>query len=318
MATIPRRTFAALAAPLLCVSACAGPAAAPTPSETPSAVSSAPVASIDLNALRLSNGEALPDTEPTKINCTVDGRRAARWTATFADGTKSVVEVQLPSQESGQAAWQVAPFGTGWVMAIVPGDVADLDVVADLANAGGFYSVGAGPLAAIQSTCLAIRYDTVAEASKVQGLVWRAPGDVFRKDTGEAVPSVDFTVENDRLSLYSDATLDVFGVVTTSGSAISYQPGKSKDPFPCVLFSTGQQADGRWRTFFVGVLPAGSTDVKMTFRSTASTPTLQTATASTGEVFLVAAAGTAGQTGEVFNTITYTDRDGKLVRPKWA
>ncbi|MFP5416290.1 MAG: hypothetical protein ACLGHZ_05360 [Actinomycetes bacterium] len=202
-------------------------------------------------------------------------------------------------------------------MAIVPGDVEELDVIADVPMDGGFYSVGAGPLAAIQSTCLAIRFDVADDATKVQGFVWRGPGGAFRTDTGEVVPSVDVAVENDRLSVYSDVKLDVFGVVTASGAAISYRPVRSRDPFPCVLFSTGAVQDGRWRTFFVGVLPAGSTDVKLTFLPAVSQPSFQTATAATGEVFVVAEARTRAQTGEIFGSITYLDASGKLVRPTW-
>lgn len=314
-----RRALVAQAAALCCLCACAAPTQEPTPSATPSAASSAAIASVDISPLRTSTGAELPAGEPSKINCTVDGRRAARWTATYADGTTSHVDVQLPTHASGQTAWQSVPFaGDGWMMAIVPGDVQDLDVVADVVNEGGFYSVGAGPLAAIDSTCLAIRYDTAADAAKVQGLVWRAPGGVFRKDSGAAVPSVDVTVENDRLSIYGDATLDVFGLITTSGSAISYKPSRTKDPFPCVLFSTTQREDGRWRTYFVGVLPPGSTNVKMTFRTSASKPILQTVAAETGEVFLVAEAGTSARTGEIFSTITYTDVDGKQIKPRWS
>ena len=318
-----RRVLAAQVTALCFLSACSPPVVQPEATATPTHLSSAAIASADVTPLATSNGAALPAGEPTKINCTVDGTRSATWTAALADAPKVTVAVALPQTGSMKAVWQPVSFGTGWIMAIVPGDVASLDVVADLPNETGHgYSVGAGYLEAIGSTCLAIRYDVAADASKVRGLIWRSTGDVFRKDTGDAVTFVEATSNDDKLAVYSDSAFDVFGVVgvggaTTSRYQESYHPAKSKDPFPFLQFSTVVQADGRWRTFFVGVLPAGSGNVKMSFLSTATNPTLQTVNAASGEVFLVAGALTPQETGEIFDDLTYTNAAGKTVRPVW-
>lgn len=313
----------ALAAPLvalLCVSACtATPDATPSATDTPTHQSSAAIASSDVTPLTTSTGAALPEGDPARINCTVDGTGRLTWTATSASGVRTGVDMTLPAPDSGKALWQAATFGAGWVLAIVPGDVNDLDVIADNPNeAGHDYSVGAGYLDAVDSTCLAIRYDNAADAAKVQGLIWRVAGGTFRKDTGEAVTTLDVSAGGDTLSLYHDTALDVFGVVTASGYEGSYRPGRSSDPFPCMLFSTAQSADGKYPTFFVGVLPAGSKDLKMQFLRGAADPSLQTVAAASGEVFLVAAAKTAKQAGEIFDDISYINANGKKVEPRWG
>lgn len=315
-----RRLVAAQAVLLLTLSACgAAPDATPSATDTPTHVSSAAIASSDVTPLTTSKGAALPDGEPARINCTVDGTGRLTWTATSASGAKTGVDMTLPATDSGKALWQAVNFGAGWVVAIVPGDVADLDIISDHPNeAGHDYSVGAGYLDAVDSTCLAIRYDKAEDATKVQGLIWRVAGGTFRKDTGEAVTTVDVTVGSDKLSLYRDTALDVFGVVTSSGYEGSYRPGRSSDPFPCLLFSTAQAADGKYPTFFVGVLPAGSRNLKLGFLRSVADATLQTVDATSGEVFLVAAAKTAKQAGEIFDDISYTDAKGKTVEPRWS
>ncbi len=306
---------------VLCLSACATttPEATPEPSATSSRLTTAVVSSADLLNLTTADGSALPETEPSAINCAVDGTRAGRWTATFLDGTKATVGVTIPASELRQAVWQRVEFGHGWVMAVVPGDVRDLDVVTDVPNETGHdYAVAAGYLDAIDSTCLAIRYDAAADAALVRGLIWRVVGSsTFVKDTGETVLSMDLSANEEQVSVYRDPELDVFGIITASGYEASYHPSKSKDPFGCLLFSTSQQPDGRWRTFFAGVVPAGSTDVRMRFLSGAANPSLQTVTAASGEVFFLAAATTARQSGELFDTMSYADAAGKRVTPTW-
>lgn len=155
-------------------------------------------------------------------------------------------------------------------------------------------------------------------STRSRGLVWRAEGDAFMKDTGESVATANLATADDHISAYYDAAYDVFSVVTTSGYQGAYHPSKSHDPFPCILFSPAQQADGRWHTDFVGVLLAGSTNVKMTFLPAASNPTVTTVTAASGQVFLVASATTATESGELFDLLTYTDGQGKMVTPAWG
>lgn len=312
------RRLATLTA-LCLVAGCGSPTDNPSPAEAaPSTLSSAAVASVDLGPFQTSAGTGLPANDISGLNCTVDGRRMAKWTATLADGSKAVLDAQLPPAGSLKSVWQVAPFGLGWVVALVPADVDDLDVATNLSSdVIHSYSVAADFLSGVDVTCLAIRYDTAADAAEVKGLVWRTSGGVFRRDTGDVVPSVDVTAGDDRVSLYSDKSLDLFGVITASGSATSYHPSKSTDPFPCVLFSTVRQTSGNWRTFFVGVLPAGSNNVKMTFLATATGPSLQTAKASSGELFFVAMAETAAQAGELFESFTYSNAQGAVVTPTW-
>lgn len=306
---------------VLSLSACATTAPEPTPepSATASRLTTAIVSSADLLNLTAADGTALPETEPSAINCAVDGTRAGKWTASFPDGTKATVSVTIPAAELRQAVWQPVEFGQGWVMAIIPGDVSDLDVVTDVPNETGHdYAVDAGYLDAIDSTCLAIRYDAATDAALVRGLIWRVAGSpTFIKDTGETVVSLDLSANEEQVSLYRDAALDVFGIITASGYEASYHPAKSKDPFGCLLFSTAQQADGRWRTFFAGVLPAGSTDVTMRFLSGATDPSLQTVAAASGEVFFLAAATTDKRSGELFDTMSYVNAAGKRVTPTW-
>lgn len=304
---------------LRCLSACAAtPEAVAEPTPTPTYAGTAAIASANIASLTSSSGAALPAGEPTAINCTVDGRRSARWTATFVDAPKQTVEVAAPTAGSNQSVWQQVDFGAGWAMAIVPGDVRNLDVVTNLPNeAGHDYSVGAGYLDAIEATCLAIRFDQAADAGAMTGFVWRDEGGVFYRDAGGAVPSANFAVDGDTLAAYSDTTLDVFGVIAASGFQGSYRPSKSKDPFPFLQFSTVQDA-GRWRTYVVGVLPSGSTNAKVSFLSGASSPSMATAPAASGEVFVLAAARTAKQKGDLVSTITYTDASGKKVTPRWA
>lgn len=323
MTTITRRAVAGVIAAVCSLTvACAGPDETErgdlaTPNAvTPSAASSAAIASVDIGQLSTSDGAALPEGEPVKVNCTVNGLREARWKATFADGTTAQVDVTLPPQESGQAVWQQVPFGSGFLMAILPGDVEDIDVVADVPSDRGSYAVAAGDLRAIDSTCLTIRFDVPADAATVQGVVWRTSGGGFRNGNGGIVTSAEFSVAGDQIRVYYDPTLDVFGALTSSGTAISYRPGKTRDPFPCVLFST-TQVSGSWQTFFVGVLPAGSTGVTMRFLPSASTPSLQTLTAESGEVFVMAQARTATARGEIFGSVAFTDQHGKTVKPKW-
>lgn len=318
MATTIRRTVSGMTVALfLLTTACAATPTA-TPSAAPSVGNSAPIASVDITGLHDSDGEALPAGEPTTINCTVNGKGQARWRATFADGTTSRVEVQLPPREEGRSVWQTVPFGPGIVMAIVPGEVENLDVLADVPNDEGYYSIASGSLRAVDSTCLVIRYDVADDAAKVQGLVWRAADGPFRRDTGAVVPSVDAAVGDERVTVYGDRTLDLFGVVTSSGSAISYRPGKSTDPFPCVLFSTDRLDNGRWQTLFVGLLPQGATAAKMTFLPSASKPGLQSLTADSGDVFVVADAQTRAERGEVFTAFSYADQNGTRVTPRWG
>ena len=313
------RLLAAQMAALCFLGACsAAPAASPepTPSETPH-LNSAALASVDVSPLSTSKGDALPKGEPTRINCTVYGNGVAAWTAAFADAPQGRVEVILPEVESNKAVWRGVTFGSGWVMAIVPGDVEDLDVVAELPNVTGHdYSVAVGYLSGINSTCLAIRYDRAADATHVKGLVWRVAGGIFRKDSGDAVTFVDVPANGDQLAVYSDSALDVFGVVTTSGYQGSYHPAKTKDPFPFLLFSTSKEADGRWRTFFAARLPAGSTHARMAFVARASNRTLRTVKAASGGVFVVAAASTTAA-GELFDDFSYTNAKGKKVTPAW-
>lgn len=303
---------------LCCLSACAAtPEATPEPTPTATAASTASIASANVAPLVSSSGAALPADEPTAVNCTVDGQRSARWTATYADASKRTVEVTAPPDGSDKSVWQPVDFGAGWMMAIVPGDVSELDVVTNLPNeAGHDYSVGAGYLGQIDATCLVIRFDAAADAGTVKGFVWREDGGTFHRDAGGTVPSADIAVDGDTVTVYSDPTLDVFGVITASGFQGSYRPSKSKDPFPFLQFSTVQDA-GRWRSFFVGKLPTGSTDIKVAFASGASSPAVATAPAASGEVFVVAAGKTAKQTSELVDQLTYTNASGKKVTPRW-
>ncbi|HEY3407152.1 MAG TPA: hypothetical protein VGK53_03160 [Propionicimonas sp.] len=254
------------------------------------------------------NGQ-VPSYDSVRVSVKADGDRVAVTVGllTAVGKTDETLVLRHFAMRAGKLWW--VALDEHLVLAITPGRPMWFD---------GEYDATRGavtdrqPLTGIDATAFLVGFIKAGGPDTVRGFIWRGADGMVVDSLGNNVPNAEITLDDNSYLIYRDAELDVVGIVPRQGDG-GYNV-RMRDSSPGDLLGGGmgrQGEDGIWTWTTLGVLPAGSHDIKVNLAP--GDGSWASGVMSDGSVAVLASNHAKSEHGKVVTSFSYTDANGKRV-----